>query len=48
MYIAQKNAQIQSFFLVRIFPYSVKIRENMDQKKTPYLDTFHVVVQIKH
>ena len=27
------------FFLVRIFPYSVQIRENTNQKKTPYLDT---------
>ena len=24
-------------------PYSVRIRENTDQKKTPYLGTFHVV-----
>ena len=24
-------------------PYSVRIRENTDQKKTPYLDTFHTV-----
>ena len=26
-----------------ISPYSVRIRENSDQKKTPYLDTFHAV-----
>ena len=24
-------------------PYSVLLRENMDQKKTPYLDTFHAI-----
>ena len=28
------------FFLVCIFPWSVRIRQNMDQKKTPYLETF--------
>ena len=27
----------------RISPYSVRMRENTDQKKTPYLNTFHVV-----
>ena len=26
-----------------ISPYSVRMRENMDQKKTRYLDTFHAV-----
>ena len=31
------------FHLVRIFPNSDWIRENKDQKKTLYLDTFHVV-----
>ena len=31
------------FFLVRISPYPVQIRENTDQKKTPYLDTFYAV-----
>ena len=31
------------FFLVCIFSYSVRIRENMDQKKTRYLDIFHTV-----
>ena len=31
------------FFLVRIFLYSVRIQENTIQKKTPYLDTFHVI-----
>ena len=24
-------------------PYSVRIQESTDQKKTPYLDTFHAV-----
>ena len=32
------------FFLVRIFLYSVRIQENTDQKKTPYLGTFHAVL----
>ena len=27
-----------------ISPYSVRMRENTDQKKTPYLDTFHAVM----
>ena len=27
-----------------IFPYSFGMRENTDQKKTPYMDTFHAVV----
>ena len=39
------------YFLIRTeygdlrskFPYSVRIQENTDQKKTPYLDTFHAV-----
>ena len=35
------------FFLVRIFPYSVRIRENADQKKTPYLETFYAVKEHK-
>ena len=26
-----------------ISPYSVRIRENEDQKKTPYSETFHAV-----
>ena len=26
-----------------VSPYSVRIRENTDQKKTPLLDTFHAV-----
>ena len=30
-------------FLVRTFPYSVQIREKNGPKKTPYLNTFHVV-----
>ena len=25
-------------------PYSVRIRENTDPQKTPYLDTFHAVI----
>ena len=28
-------------------PYSVQIRENTDQKKTPYLDTFHTMRSLK-
>ena len=31
------------FFLVRIFPYLDRIRENTEPEKTPYLDTFHAV-----
>ena len=31
-------------FIVRNSPYPVQILENMDQKKTPYLDTFHAVL----
>ena len=31
------------FFLVCIFLNSVRIQEDTDQKKTPYLDTFHAV-----
>ena len=30
--------------ILRIYPYSIRIRENTDQKKTPYLDTFHAVI----
>ena len=30
-------------YLLRKNPYSVRIQENKDQKKTPYLDTFHAV-----
>ena len=33
-----KYGKIQS-----ISPYSVRMRENIDQKKTPYMDTFHAV-----
>ena len=29
--------------ILRISPYSIRMRENMDQKKIPYLDTFHAV-----
>ena len=29
--------------LLRKSPYSVRIQENTEQKKTPYLDTFHAV-----
>ena len=43
IYQCLKSVQIRIFFLVRIFPYSDWIRENTDQKKTPYLDTFHEV-----
>ena len=28
---------------VQISPYSVRMRENTDQKKNAYLDTFHAV-----
>ena len=35
------------FFLVRIFPHSDGIRENTDQKKTPYLGTFHTVAVLE-
>ena len=30
--------------ILRIFPYSVRMRENTDQEKTPCLDTFHAVL----
>ena len=30
-----------------ISPHSLRIRENTDQKKTPYLDTFHAVYCLK-
>ena len=33
----------REFFLVRVFPYSVQMRENTELKRTPYLDTFHAV-----
>ena len=33
--------------LLRKSPYLVHIRENTDQKKTPYLDSFHVVFLLK-
>ena len=32
--------------LRRKSPYSVQIQENTDQKKTPYLDTFHAVLGV--
>ena len=34
--------------LLRKFPYSVRVRENTDQKKTPYLDTFYAVIFGQH
>ena len=44
-----KSVQIRRFFW-SIFScilteYSVRIQENTDQKKTPYLDTFHAVIR---
>ena len=36
------NTEIRS-----IFPYSVRMRENTEQKKVPYLDTFHAVITDK-
>ena len=38
-----KSVQNTEFFLVRKSPHSVRIRENTDQKKNVYLDTFHTV-----
>ena len=35
-----ENCPNTGFFLVRIFPYSDGIRENANQTKIPYLDTF--------
>ena len=35
-----KSVQIRNFSGL----YSVRMRENTDQKKTPYLDTFHAVI----
>ena len=35
--------------LLRKSSYSVRIRENTDQKKNPYLDTFHaVLLEVTH
>ena len=41
----QKKLLIWTLFTQRFpcFPYSVGMRKNTDQKKTPYLDTFHAV-----
>ena len=36
------------FFLVRIFPYSFRMQENTDQKRTPYLNSFHAVLITEH
>ena len=33
--------------LLRKSLYSVGIKENTDQKKTPYLDTFHAVLHLR-
>ena len=56
-FITFKSAQIRGFFWsvfshiwtehgeILISPYSVQIQENTDQKKTPYLETFHAVVR---
>ena len=41
-----ESVQIRSFYLVRISLYSVWIQENTDQKKTPYLDTFHAAIVV--
>ena len=46
-----KSVQIRSFFWsvfsvfgrIRKSPYSIRIEESTDQKKAPYLDTFHEV-----
>ena len=38
-----KSVQIRSFFLLPTFLYSDWIQENENQRKTPYLDTFHAV-----
>ena len=35
-----KSVQIRSFFLVRIFLFSVRIQENTDQKKLPIWTLF--------
>ena len=32
-------------FLVRIFPYSDQMLKKYEPEKTPYLDTFHAVIQ---
>ena len=48
----REKCQNAQFFLVRIFLYSYWIQENTDQKKAPYLDTFHAVsdavVRLQH
>ena len=42
-YTLGKKCHNKEFFLVRIFTYSVLIRENTDQKKL-YLDIFRAVI----
>ena len=44
MFTLRKSPNTE-FFLVRIFLSSDWIQENTDRKKTPYLDTFHLVLQ---
>ena len=40
----RENYLNTEFFMVWIFLYSMRIHENTDHEKTPYLDTFHHVV----
>ena len=40
--LREKSSKTE-FHLVRIFLNAVRIKENTDQKKTSYLDTFHTV-----
>ena len=42
----QKYSLRENSVLLRKSPYSVQIQENTDHKKTPYLETFHVVILI--
>ena len=39
----RENYLNTEFFMVWIFLYSMRIHENTDHEKTPYLDTFHHV-----
>ena len=43
-YSLREKCPNTEYFLLRIFLYSDGIQENTDQKKTPYLDTFHAVI----
>ena len=43
IYSLREKCPNTEFFLVRIFPYSVRMQENMNKKKLSNLDTFYAV-----